>query len=135
MTVELINPGTLVRPVGYSHGATTKQRGTRPVALAGQVGCGPDGIVEAPDNLVAQFGRALDNLLDVLREARGKPEDVASLRIYTLDVKAYKAQLSELGAAYRERFGNHYPAMALLGVRELFDDGALVEIEGVAYVD
>ena len=135
MTLRLLNPEALVRPVGFSHGVTCKERGSRPVALAGQVGAGPDGAIEAPGDLVAQFGRALDNLLEVLREADGGPEDVASLRIYTLDVAAYKAQLKELGAAYRVRFGNHYPAMALLGVRELFDEHALVEIEGVAYVD
>ena len=131
MGIRLVNPETLVRPVGYSHAAVGQ--GTC-VRLAGQIGSDVSGRVVDRDDLVAQFARALDNLLVALRAAGGEPTDVASLRIYTTRVGEYRARLKEIGAAYRERFGRHFPAMALLGVAELFDDGALVEIEGVAHV-
>ena len=61
-------------------------------------------------------------------------DDIVKLSIYVLDVAAYKRQLKEIGAVYREYFGKHFPAMTLVGARDLFDaaEGALIEIEGVA---
>lgn len=132
MSVRLVNPDTLPKPVGYAHAAVGSGR---PVVLAGQVGCDVSGRIEAPDDLVAQFGKALDNLVEALRAAGGQPTDVARLRIFTTDVAGYRARLKELGAAYRERMGRHFPAMVLAGVTELFDPEARVEIEGIAYVD
>ena len=131
MSVEFINPDELVEPVGYSHGAVGSGRA---VVLAGQIGCDGDGKVVS-DDLVAQFGRALDNLLATLTAAGGSATDIASLRIYTTDVEGYRARLRELGAEYSARFGKHFPPMALLGVTALFEPGAVVEIEGLAYVD
>ena len=131
MPVRVVNPETLTKPVGYAHAAV----GTgKAIALAGKMGCGLDGKVEKPGDLVAQFAKALDNLMEALRAAGGAPQDVASLRIYVTDVKDYRRHLRALGDEYRTRFGRHFPAMALLGVRELFEPGAVVEIEGLAYV-
>jgi enamine deaminase RidA (YjgF/YER057c/UK114 family) len=132
VSVRLVNPDTLPKPVGYAHAAVGSGRA---IVLAGQVGCDASGRIEAPDDLVAQFGKALDNLVEALRAAGGQPSDVARLRIFTTDVGGYRAQLKELGAAYRERMGRHFPAMVLAGVTELFDPEARVEIEGIAYVD
>ena len=131
MSVEFVNPDSMVKPVGYAHGAVGSGR---PVVLAGQIGCDISGKLVA-DTLVPQFGKALDNMVDVLAAAGGSATDVALLRIYTTDVDGYRAQLKELGAEYRARFGRHFPAMALLGVTQLFEPGCLVEIEGLAYVD
>jgi len=131
MPVSLVNPEGLAPPAGYAHAAVGEGR---PVALAGQIGCDETGRVEAPGDLVAQFGKALDNLLAALAACGGAPEDLASLRLYVTDVPAYRAKLRELGAAYRARLGKHFPAMALLGVTALFDPQALVEIEGTAFV-
>ena len=131
MSVRLLNPDGLAPPTGYAHAAVGDGR---PVVLAGQIGCDAAGRVEAPGDLVAQFGKALDNLLVALRAAGGEPADLAHLRIFVTDVQAYRDRLRELGGAYRARLGRHYPAMALLGVRELFDPQAMVEIEGLAYV-
>jgi len=131
MSVRFVNPEQLSKPIGFSHAAIGEGQA---IAIAGQIGCGADGVVVEPDNIVAQFALALDNLLVALRAAGGAVEDLASLRIYTTDVPGYKANLKALGAAYRERLGRHFPAMALLGVAALFDDGAQIEIEGVAYV-
>ena len=132
MSVRVVNPDDLSAPVGFSHAAVGHGR---PVVLAGQIGCDATGRIERPDDLVAQFAKALDNLLAALRAAGGAPNDVALLRIYTTQVDTYRRSLEELGAAYRARFGKHYPAMCLLGVTELFAPGTLVEIEGMAYVE
>ncbi|MHC4547721.1 MAG: RidA family protein [Planctomycetota bacterium] len=131
MSVRLVNPEGLGPPVGFSHVAVGRGR---PVVLAGQIGCDESGRIERPDDLVAQFARALDNLLLALRAAGGAPTDLALLRIYTTDVPAYRGHLEELGRAYRARLGKHYPAMCLVGVTELFEPGTLVELEGLAYV-
>lgn len=132
MSVRLVNPEALAPAVGYAHAAVGS--GT-PVVLAGQIGCDGAGRVEAPGDLVKQFDKALANLVAALAAAGGKPGDLAGLRIYTTDVPAYRAHLKELGAAYRSHLGRHFPAMALVGVAALFDEDALVEIEGMAYVD
>ena len=132
MSVRLVNPADLAAPVGFSHAAVGQGR---PVVLAGQIGCDATGRIVRPDDLPAQFATALDNLLAALRAAGGEPTDVALLRIYTTQVDTYRQSLKALGAAYRDRFGRHYPAMCLIGVTELFAPGALVEIEGLAYVE
>jgi len=132
MSVRLVNPETLPRPVGYAHAAVGSGR---PVVIAGMIGCDLSGTVVDPDDLVAQFGLALDNLVEALRAAGGAPTDLARLRIYCTHVNLYRASLAELGQAYRARLGKHFPAMSLVGVTELFDRGAMVEIEGLAYVD
>ncbi len=132
MSTELIHPVTLAPAKGFAH--ATCGHGT-PVMLAGQIGCGPDGKVQAPGDLVQQFGRTLDNLLEALQAAGGKPTDMAQMRIFVTDVPAYRAHLKELGAVWRERFGRHYPAMTLAGVTELFDPEALLEIDGLAFVE
>ena len=132
MSVELVNPDSLPTPVGYAHAAIGKGRA---VVLAGQIGWNKQGKVEAPGDLVKQFGLALDNLLEALRAAGGEATDMAQMRIFTTDVPAYRRHLRELGDEYRKRFGRHYPAMVLAGVTELFEPGTVVEIEGLAYVD
>ena len=131
MSVRLVNPETLAEPVGYAHAVVGN--GT-PVVLAGQIGCDKSGKIVHGDDLVAQFALALDNLVEALRAAGGRPTDVALLRIYCTHVNTYRAHLKELGAVYRTRFGKHFPAMCLVGVTELYEPGTMVEIEGMAYV-
>jgi enamine deaminase RidA (YjgF/YER057c/UK114 family) len=98
----------------------------RTIHIAGQIGSGA--------TFVEQFGAALDNVVAALTAAGAQPEDVVSLQIFATDVPAYRASTRELGKAYQARFGRHYPAMALLGVTELVDPAALVEIVAVAIV-
>ena len=131
MPVRLVNPEELSPPIGFSHAAVGEGRA---IVLAGQIGSDKTGRVVQPDDIVAQFALALDNLLVALRASGGDVEDLANLRIYTTDVLAYRANLKALGAAYRERLGRHFPAMALVGVAGLFEPGSLIEIEGTAYV-
>ncbi|HEX5139183.1 MAG TPA: RidA family protein [Planctomycetota bacterium] len=131
MSVRLKNPATLAEAKGFSHVAVGKGA---PVVLAGQIGWDKAGKVVSED-LVAQFALALDNLVEALRAAGGKPADLALLRIYCTRVPEYRARLKELGDAYRKRLGRHFPAMCLLGVTELFTPGTWIEIEGLAYVE
>jgi enamine deaminase RidA (YjgF/YER057c/UK114 family) len=132
VSVDLINPASLPKPVGYAHVAVGRGR---PVVLAGQIGWDKTGRIESPGDLVKQFAKALDNLLEALKSAGGEATDLAQMRIFTTDVEAYRGNLKELGAEYRKRFGRHFPAMVLVGVQELFEPGSMVEIEGLAYVD
>jgi len=131
MPVELVNPPSLARARGYSHGALGRGR---TLALAGQIGWNAEGKLVS-DELTAQFAQALGNLVEVLRAAGGKPEDLISLRIYVTDKRQYLARAREVGEAYRRLLGKHYPAMALVQVADLLEDGALVEIEGLAVLE
>jgi enamine deaminase RidA (YjgF/YER057c/UK114 family) len=81
-----------------------------------------------------QFDVAAGNVVTALAAAGGQPDHLVSLTIYVTDVVAYKESLRDLGVVYQKHFGRHYVATALLGVRELFDDDAMVELVGVAVI-
>lgn len=128
---RIVNPEDLAPPVGFAHAVVAGSG--RVVCLGGQTGCLPDGSIVAR-TLAEQFDRAAGNVAAALAAAGGRPEHLVQLTIYTTDMGAYRASLPELGSAYRRHLGRHYPAMALLGVSELFDPDALVELIGVAVV-
>jgi enamine deaminase RidA (YjgF/YER057c/UK114 family) len=127
---ELINPPSLAKPRGYSHAAAARGR---TLALAGQIGWDANAKLVSRDFL-PQFAQALSNLVEVLHAAGGRPEDLISLRIYVTDKQKYLACAGEIGEHYRRLLGKHYPAMALVQVADLLEDGALVEIEGLAVI-
>lgn len=79
-----------------------------------------------------QFKKALENVRAVLEEAGAGPEDVVDMTVYTTRMDTYRAKLNELGEAWRNTMGKRYPAMALVGVDELFDPQALVEVKAAA---
>jgi enamine deaminase RidA (YjgF/YER057c/UK114 family) len=103
----------------------------RMLFIAGQTARDGSGRVPASD-FVTQFDRALGNVLTVLRQAGGTPSDIGRFTIYVTDVAQYRASLKPLGAAYRRQMGTHFPAMALVEVKALVDERALVEIEATA---
>ena len=128
----LVNPESLPKPRGYNHGALASIRpGDRILFVAGQIGCDKDGAIVSSD-LVEQFERALRNTLEVVRAAGGDVGSIARLTVYVTDVMLYRAHLKALGAAYRSAMGKHYPAMAVLEIRGLFDPGAKIELEATA---
>ena len=129
MTVQRINPAELARPSGFSHAVSVT--GGRLVFLAGQSGCGPDGVIVA-GGIVAQFQRALQNLLLALVAAGGEAADLASMTIYVVNIDDYRQHSKEIGAIWRNLAGTSYPAMAAVEVRRLWDPEALVEMQGVA---
>jgi enamine deaminase RidA (YjgF/YER057c/UK114 family) len=123
-------PAGWPRPKGYANGIEAEGR---IVFVAGQIGWTPDGRFEAT-TLPAQFAQTLDNTLAVLREAGAGPEHVARMTWYITDKRAYLASLTEIGGIWRERMGKHYPAMAVVEVKGLIEDAALIEIETIAVV-
>jgi enamine deaminase RidA (YjgF/YER057c/UK114 family) len=128
-----INPPSLPKPVGYSHG--WEAQGGKTVYLAGQVAMDGNGQVVGKGDLVAQFRQVCENLRAVLTARGGQLDDVLKLTLYVLSKQEYKARGREIGLVYREYFGRHYPAMTLVEVKGLYDDDCLIEIEGVAVVD
>ncbi|MFJ4410843.1 MULTISPECIES: RidA family protein [unclassified Streptomyces] len=129
MSLRRINPAELSPPTGFSHAVTATGRSL--VMLAGQTALDSSGAVVG-DGLPAQFERALANLLTALRAAGGTPADLARLTVHTTDVAAYRACAAELGRIWRESAGRDYPAMAVIGVVGLWDEQALVELDGIA---
>ncbi|MGW3117011.1 RidA family protein [Streptomyces sp. NPDC001107] len=129
MSTERVNPPDLSPPAGFSHAVVAT--GTRVVFLAGQTALDTDGKVTG-DTLPAQFERALTNLLTALRAAGGTPADLARVTVYATDVAAYRTHAPELGRLWRELAGRDYPAMAVVEVVRLWDEEAMVELDGLA---
>jgi len=130
--ISSVRPQTLPKPSGFSYAYEVKTG--RLVFLAGQVAMNAEGKIVGRGDLVAQFRQTCGNIQAVLNAAGGDMNDLVKLTIYVLDVVDYKKNLKGIGEVYREYFGRHYPAMTLVGARDLFDaaEGALIEIEGVA---
>lgn len=127
---QFLNPTGLAPARGFSHGAVPAEGKT--LYIAGQTGHHEDMTLD--DDLVEQFAHACRSLAAVIREAGGAPTDLVSMTIYTTDVPGYRDRLGPIGEAYRQVFGKHFPPMALIGVAELFDPEAKVELVGVAVV-
>ncbi len=125
----LLPPGW-PRPKGYANGVETEGK---LVFVAGQIGWTPEGKFEAT-TLPAQFAQTLDNTLAVLREAKAGPEHIARMTWYITDKRAYLAAQAEIGAIWREKMGRTFPAMAVVEVKALIEDQALIEIETTAVV-
>ncbi|MFI6146527.1 RidA family protein [Streptomyces sp. NPDC051109] len=129
MSPERINPAELSPPTGFSHAVAAS--GSRLVFLAGQTALDAEGKVVG-DTLPEQFERALGNLLTALAAAGGAPADLARVTVYAVDVEAYRIHAPELGRIWRRLAGRDYPAMAVIGVVRLWDEPALVELDGIA---
>ena len=130
MSVERVNPPELAPARGFSHAVIG--HGTV-VFLAGQTALDAGARIIGTD-VVEQFEHALANLLAALRTAGGRPDQLAGLTVYATDLAAYKSRASEIGAVWRRLVGTDYPAMAAIGVARLWDDEALVEVQGFAAV-
>ncbi|MER5754027.1 RidA family protein [Streptomyces sp. NPDC002088] len=129
MTAERVNPPELSPPTGFSHAVVAT--GSRLVFLAGQTALDSDGKVVGA-TLPEQFERALTNLLTALTAAGGTTADLARVTVYATDVADYRARAPELGRIWRRLAGRDYPAMAVVGIVRLWDEQALVELDGFA---
>ncbi|MCX5310078.1 MULTISPECIES: RidA family protein [unclassified Streptomyces] len=127
--IHRINPAELSPPTGFSHAVTAT--GSQLVFLAGQTALDRNGKVIG-DTLPEQFTTALTNLLTALRAAGGSPADLARVTVYATDVADYRAHAPELGRIWRRLAGRDYPAMAVVGAARLWDEQALVELDGMA---
>ncbi|GLW19675.1 enamine deaminase RidA [Streptomyces sp. NBRC 13847] len=129
--LERVNPPHLAPPTGFSHGVRAAS-GTM-VFLAGQTALDKAGRIVG-DGIVAQFERALTNLLDVAAAAGAGPSDLAKLTVFAVDVADYRRHARDLGLVWKRLVGSDYPATAVIGTTRLWDEEALVEIEGIAVV-
>ena len=128
--MDILQPPGWPRPRGYANGIAARGRF---VFVSGMIGWNADGQFDS-DDFVEQARRALQNIVDVLREADARPEHIVRLTWYVVDKREYLAAGSALGAVYREIIGAHYPAMTAVEVRALIEDRARVEIEATAVV-
>ncbi len=128
--MEIVNPPGWRRPKGYSNGVAARGR---QVFVAGQVGWTPDEVFEAAD-FVGQARQAFRNIAAILAAAGAAPEHVTRLTWFVTDKAEYLGAAEALGAAYREVFGRHFPAMSVVVVAGLVEDGAKLEIEATAVV-
>ena len=126
---EIRNPDTLPRPSGFSHAVIARAR--RTVYLAGQTAQRPDGSIAA-GTMAEQFEVAARNVVLALEAAGAHPQDLVSMQIFVTDIAEYRESAKLIGEGYRRHFGRHYPAMALLEVRRLFDPAAKVELMSIA---
>jgi enamine deaminase RidA (YjgF/YER057c/UK114 family) len=127
MSVTSIHPHGFPPARGYSNGAI----GGGLLAVAGQIGWDASGRLVSAD-FVPQFEQALANVVHVVRAVALSPLDILQMRIYVTDKREYAAHTREIGEAWRRHMGRHYPAIALVQVADLLEDGARVEIEALA---
>ena len=128
--MKILQPPGWARANGFSNGISCSGK---LVFIAGQVGWSGQGVWEARD-FAGQFRQAIKNIISVLHEAGGKPEHIVRLTWYVLDKQEYLGALKDLGAAYRELMGRHYPTMAVVQVGGLVEDQARLEIEATAVI-
>ena len=133
MPLEPVQPPGWKPPRGYVNGMKSPVD-ARLVFLAGQVAWDAEQRLVGAGDFVAQFRQALANVIAVVETAGGKPDDIASLTVFVTDKQQYLASTKELGVVWRDLMGRHYPAMALVEVAGLVEEGALLEIQGIAAV-
>jgi len=126
----VLQPEGWAKPKGYANGIAARGR---LVFVAGQIGWNAQCVFETSD-FNGQVRQALQNIVAVLAEAGAGPEHVASMTWYILDKSEYLGNLKALGQTWREVMGPHYPAMAVVQVVALVDEGAKVEIQAQAVV-
>lgn len=130
MTHKVIHPDGWLPAKGYANGMLTRG-GT--LHIGGQIGWDANKTF-VPGGFIGQMRQALRNIVEIVEAAGGRPEDVMRLTWFVTDKQVYLAHQAEVGQAYREVFGRHFPAMSMVVVAGLIEDEALVEIEATAQI-
>ena len=128
--MKVLLPTGWPRPKGYANGVTASGRH---VCIAGMIGWDAQGVFHT-DDFAGQAQQALQNIVDVLREAGGKPEHIVRMTWYVTDKREYLAAGRDIGRAFREIIGSYNAAMTAVEVRALMEDRAKVEIEATAII-
>jgi enamine deaminase RidA (YjgF/YER057c/UK114 family) len=126
----LFNPPTLAKPSGFTHGILTE--GGRLLTIAGQTALDASGQIVHPNDIVNQFRKVLSNIQTIVTAAGGQMTDIVRFTIYVTNKADYKTNLKAIGDVYQSFFGKYYPAMALIEIKSLWDDAAMIEIESTA---
>ena len=129
--MKILQPPGWAKPRGYANGIAVK--GGTTIFIAGQIAFNAGNLI-AEETFAGQFRQAVKNTLTVLAEAGARPEHIVRMTWYVTDKQEYLGALKEIGAAYRELIGRHYPAMAVVQVSALMEDEAKVEIETTAVI-
>lgn len=127
---QLLHPSHWKPAIGYANGVLASGQ---TIFVGGQVGWNADQVFES-DDFVMQVNQALQNIVAILKEANAGPEHIVRLTWYVTDKREYLARLREVGGAYREVLGKHFPAMTMIQVAGLVEDQAKVEIEVTAVI-
>ncbi|HKQ12578.1 MAG TPA: RidA family protein [Steroidobacteraceae bacterium] len=130
MSSEFLHPPGWTAPKGYSNGVSTRGR---QIYLAGQIGWNESQQLVST-RFAVQVRQALQNIVVLLAQAGGRPEHLVRLTWFVTNLDEYRAEQKELGAAYRDVIGRHYPPMSVVQVVALVEPGAKVEIEATAVV-
>ena len=127
---DILQPAGWAPPLGYANGVAAEGR---LIAVGGQIGWNAEQQFES-DDLVDQVRQTLANIVAVLAAGGAVPEHLVSLPWYVTDIEEYVARKKDVGRAYRETIGRHFPAMALVQVVRLVEPRAKVEIQAMAVV-
>lgn len=128
--MEFLQPPGWVRPKGYANGVAATGR---MVCLSGMIGWDAQGHFHTRD-FAGQARQALQNIVEVLAEAKADPQHIVRMTWYVVDREEYLAAAKEIGAAYRDIIGRHFPAMTAVQVGALMEEEARVEIEVTAVI-
>ncbi|MGF6309631.1 enamine deaminase RidA (YjgF/YER057c/UK114 family) [Bradyrhizobium sp. i1.8.4] len=128
--IEILQPEGWAKPIGYANGMAARGK---QIFIAGQIGWNGQCVFES-DDLVAQIGQTLRNIVAVAAAGGAGPEHIVSMTWYLVDRKEYSARLKEIGTVYRDIIGRRFPAMTAIQVAGLIEDRAKVEIQALAVV-
>ena len=128
--IEILQPEGWAKPIGYANGMAARGK---QIFIAGQIGWNGQCVFET-DDLVAQIGQTLRNIVAVAAAGGAGPEHIVSMTWFLLDRKEYSARLKEIGGVYRDVIGRRFPAMTAIQVAGLIEDRAKVEIQAIAVV-
>lgn len=130
MSTTTVLPDGWPRPRGYANGMLARGQ---LLAIAGLIGWDEREQLVSTE-FAGQYRKTLENIVAVLHAAGGQPKHLISITIYVTDKREYIAQIKEVGSAWRQVMGRHYPTMALVEVADLLQPGAKVEIQGLACI-
>jgi len=133
MKIEIVQPEGWKKPKGYSNGIVLSGA-SKLVFVAGQVAWDGEEKLVGRGDFDAQFEQALRNVATVLRAAGAKPEHIVRLTVYVTDKQMYVAHAKKIGVIWKDIVGRHYPAMSLVEVADLLEEGALLELEATAAI-
>ena len=128
--IEILQPDGWAKPIGYANGMAARGK---QLFIAGQIGWNGQCVFET-DDLVAQIGQTLRNIVAVAAAGGAGSEHIVSMTWFLLDRKEYSARLKEIGGVYRDVIGRRFPAMTAIQVAGLIEDRAKVEIQAIAVV-
>lgn len=131
MKIESIQPDGWKAPRGYANGIAVSGA-SKLIFVAGQIAWDADQKLVGQGDMAAQFAQVLRNVVAVVRAAGGEPQHIVRMTCYVTNKQQYVTATRDIGVAWREILGKHYPAMALVEVAGLLEPGALIEIEATA---